>query len=188
MNIVALCGSPRRGNTDALLKALAEGAAEAGVEVTRFELAKLDIKPCRACRACLKTPEARCVQKDDMIQVLDALREADAWALATPVYFMDVSGPLKMAIDRFYSFFTEEGGWQLALPGERRGAVIVVQADPDQEVPDKVADYLELVLDYHKVKVVGRIAAPSLGDTGDAAGRPELLEEARELGRELARQ
>jgi multimeric flavodoxin WrbA len=187
MQIVALCGSPRRGNTDALLNALAEGALEAGAGVTRFDLPKLDLKPCRACRACLKTPEARCIQRDDMIQVLDALREADAWVLATPVYFWSVSGPMKLAIDRFFSFFTEQGGWQLALPGERRGAVLVVQADPDQEVPDKVAGYLESVLEYHNVKVIGRIAAASLGGPGDAAGRPELLEEARGLGRELAR-
>jgi multimeric flavodoxin WrbA len=186
MHIVALCGSPRRGNTDALLKALIEGAAEAGATVTRFDLPKLEIKPCRACRACLKTPEARCIQHDDMIQVLEALREADAWVLATPVYFWSVSGSMKLAIDRFFSFFTDQGGWQLALPGERRGAVLVVQADPDQETPDKVAGYLESVLEYHGAKVAGRLAAPGLGDVRDAAGKPELLEEARELGRRLA--
>ena len=185
MPIVALCGSPRRGNTDALLKALTEGATEAGATVTRFDLPKLNIKPCLACRACLKTPESRCIQRDDMIQVLDALRGAEAWVLATPVYFWNISASLKLAIDRFFSFFTDQGGWQLALPGERRGAVIVVQADPDQDTPDKVAQYLESVLDYHHVKPVGRLAAPGLGDMGDAAGKPELLEEAREIGRRL---
>ena len=121
-----------------------------------------------------------------MIQVLDALRAADAWVLATPVYFMSVSGPMKLAIDRCYSFFTEQGGWQLALPGERRGAVIVVQADPDQEVPDKVVAHLESVLEYHNVKVIGRLAAPSLGGPTDAAARPICSRPARELGRQLA--
>jgi multimeric flavodoxin WrbA len=185
MHIVALCGSPRRGNTDALLKALTEGAAEAGAAVTRFDLPKLDIKPCRACRACLKTPEAQCVQKDDMAQVLDALRGAGAWVLATPVYFWHVSGSMKLAVDRFFSFFTDQPEWRLALPGARRGAVIVVQADADQETPDRIAEYLASTLAYHNAEVVGRLAVPGLGGPGDAAARPELLEEARELGRKL---
>jgi multimeric flavodoxin WrbA len=186
MHTVALCGSPRRGNIDALLKALTEGAAEAGATVTRFDLPKLDIKPCRACRACLKTPEAQCIQKDDMAQVLDALRGAGAWVLATPVYFWHVSGSMKLAIDRFFSFFTDQPEWRLALPGARRGAVIVVQADADQETPDRIAEYLASTLAYHNVEVVGRLAVPGLGGPGDAAARPELLEEARELGGKLA--
>ena len=186
MNTVALCGSPRRGNTDALLKALTEGAAEAGATVTRFDLPKLDIKPCRACRACLKTQEAQCIQKDDMAQVLDALRSADAWVLATPVYFWHVTASMKLAIDRFFSFFTDQPEWRLALPGTRRGAVIVVQADPDQETPDRVAGYLASTLAYPNVAVVGRLAVPSLGGPGEAAARPELLEQARELGRKLS--
>jgi multimeric flavodoxin WrbA len=186
MHIVALCGSPRRGNTDALLRALTKGAAEAGATVTRFDLPKLDIKPCRACRACLKTPEAQCIQKDDMVQVLDALRGADAWVLAAPIYFWHVSGSMKLAIDRFFSFFTDQPEWRLALPGSRRGAVIVVQADPDQETPDRVAEYLASTLAYHNVEVIGRLAAPGLGGPGDAAARPELLAKAKEIGHRLA--
>jgi multimeric flavodoxin WrbA len=187
MQIVALCGSPRRGNTDALLKALTAGAEETGGEVTRVDLAKTDIEPCRACRACLKSAEARCILRDGMIDVLETLRGADAWVLATPVYFWHVSSYMKLAIDRFYSFFTDQPEWRLGLPGKRKGAVLVVQADADQETPDRVADYLAHTLKYHDVEVVGRIAAPGVGGLGDAAGRPELLEEARGIGRRLAR-
>ncbi len=186
MHIVALCGSPRRGNTDALLNALAEGAAEAGATFTRFDLPKLDIKPCRACRACLKRAESTCVQHDDMIQVLAALRGADAWVLATPVYFWHVSASMKLAIDRFFSFFTTEGGWQLALPGEQRGAVIVVQADADRETPERVAEYLSTTLQYHNVEVIARLAVPGVGEPGNAATRPDLLAEAKEIGKRLA--
>ena len=56
MHIVALCGSPRRGNVDALLTALTEGATVVGATVTCFDLPKLKIRPRRACRACSNTP------------------------------------------------------------------------------------------------------------------------------------
>jgi multimeric flavodoxin WrbA len=186
MHVVALCGSPRpRGNTATLIDAILEGAAEAGATTTRFDLAKLDVRGCRACDACLKTAEAKCVQQDDMTRILEALRTADAWVLGTPVYYAHLSGYLKTAIDRMYSLWTTEGGWQLGLSGTRRGAVVVVQADPEKETPAKVADYVASVIEWHNGQVVGRIAESSLGAPGDAAARPDLLARAREIGRKL---
>jgi len=64
------------------------------------------------------------------------------WVLGTPVYYAHLSGYLKLAIDRMYSLWTTEGGWRLGLTGKRRGAVVVVQADAEEETPQKVADYL----------------------------------------------
>lgn len=186
MHIVALCGSPRKhGNTATLIDAILAGAAEAGATVTRYDLAHLDVRGCRACDACLKTAEATCVQQDDMSHILEALRTAGAWVLGTPVYYAHLSGYLKIAIDRMYSFWTTEGGWQLALPGTRRGAVVVVQADPEQETPTKVADYVASVIEWHNGQVVGRLAESSLGAPGDAAARPDLLARAKEIGRKL---
>jgi multimeric flavodoxin WrbA len=163
-----------------------EGAKEAGAEVTRFDLAALDVKGCRHCDACLKSAEATCVQHDDMSRILEALRTADGWVLGTPVYYAELSGYLKLAIDRMYSFWTTEGGWVLGLTGKRRGAVIAVQADTEEATPAKVADYLASVVEWHNGELVGRIAASRLGGPSDAAGRPELLAEARAIGRRLA--
>jgi multimeric flavodoxin WrbA len=186
MHIVALCGSPRpRGNTATLIDAILEGAAGAGATTTRFDLAKLDVRGCRACDACLETAEAQCVQQDDMSRILEALRTADAWVLGTPVYYAHLSGYLKTAIDRMYSLWTTEGGWQLGLPGTRRGAVVVVQADPEKETPAKVADYVASVIEWHNGQVVGRIAESGLGAPGDAAARPDLLAKAKDIGRKL---
>ena len=188
MHIVALCGSPRpRGNTATLLEAMLDGAREAGADVTRFDLAALDVKGCRACEACLPSAEAKCVQRDDMSTILEALRTADAWVLGTPVYYSHLSGHLKLAIDRMYSFWTTEGGWKLGLTGKRRGAVVVVQADAEEETPRAVADYLVTMLEWHEAEVVGRLALSGLGGPGDAAARPELLAQAREIGTNLVR-
>jgi multimeric flavodoxin WrbA len=188
MEIVAICGSPRsNGNTATLIEALLEGSRELGATTTRLDPARMNIGDCDADRACLESAEAGCILQDDMQQVYEALQRADAWVFGTPVYFWNVAAPLKRVIDRLYAFHTEEGGWHLALQGKRRGAVIVVQADAEQETPRRNADYIASVLRDLNVETIGQLAESSLGGPKDAAGRPDLLTRARELGRELAR-
>ena len=187
MEIVAICGSPRRsGNTATLIEALLAGAREAGATTTRFDVTTMNIGDCDADRACLESAEAGCILQDDMQQIYEALRRADAWVFGCPVYFWNVAAPLKRVVDRLYAFYTEEGGWHLGLEGKRRGAVIVVQADAEQETPRRIADYLASVLGDLKVEVIGRLGESGLEGPDDAAGRPDLLERARQLGRDLA--
>jgi len=187
MEIVAIMGSARGGgNTATLVEALLEGAREAGATAVRFDPAKMSIGDCDADRACLESAEAPCILNDDMQEIYAALRRADAWVFATPVYFWHVTAPMKRVIDRLYALYTEEGGWRLGLQGNRRGAVIVVQADPDRQTPERVAAYLAQVLRDLNVETVGAIAEGSLGGPGEAAKRPELLARARALGKQLA--
>ena len=52
-----------------------KGAAENGHEVKKIRLAEKKIAPCAACYGC--TESHVCVRKDDMAEVLDALKAAD---------------------------------------------------------------------------------------------------------------
>lgn len=65
--IVVLNGSPRpKGNTAMLIEAFSQGAEASGNSVTRFDLVKMNIKPCIGCMKGGKDPVSPCVQKDDM--------------------------------------------------------------------------------------------------------------------------
>jgi multimeric flavodoxin WrbA len=188
MEVVAISGSPRpKGNTATLIEALLEGAREGGAKTTRFDPAQMRIEDCTAGDECLVSPEAGCRIADDMQQIYDGLRRAQAWVFGSPVYHAHVTGTLKRVIDRTYAFYTTEGGeWRLGLEGRRCGAVIVVQADSEEETPRRVAEYLEQILRAYNVDPLGCVAASNLAEPGDAAARPDLLDRARELGRELA--
>lgn len=187
MEMVAICGSPRGGgNTATLVEAALAGAREQGAKTTRFDPTKMNIADCDADGMCLESAEAGCILQDDMQQIYAALRRSQAWVFAAPVYFWNVAASLKRVIDRLYAFYTQEGGWHLGLEGKRRGAVIVVQADPEQETPKRIAEYLASVMRDLHVDVIGQLAEGSLGDPGDAAARPDLIARARELGRGLA--
>ena len=187
VEIVAICGSPREsGNTATLIEAVLNGARERGATTTRFDPAKMQILDCNADAKCLVGPDSSCQVDDDMQHIYSALRRADVWVLGTPIYHAHVSGTLKRVLDRFYAFYTNEGGeWRLGLQGKRRGIVIVVQADPEIETPRRVAEYLEQFLSAYNVDRAGRIAESSLHKPGDAAAKPDLIARATDLGREL---
>ena len=103
MKIAILNGSPKVGNTAAMVNAFAEGAKEAGHEVEILHVGKMKINGCLACEYCHTKGEGTCVQKDDMEKVMPAYKEADMVVYASPIYYFDMSALLSAAIQRVYA-------------------------------------------------------------------------------------
>ena len=103
--IVILNGAGKKnGNTAAMINAFKAGAE--GNEVTEFYLQTMNIHGCLDCGGCRRKEKGSsepCVQKDDMNQIFSAVKEADVIVFASPVYFWDITGTLKTAIDRLYA-------------------------------------------------------------------------------------
>ncbi|MGN1419992.1 MAG: flavodoxin family protein [Eubacterium sp.] len=105
-NVVIISASPRKnGNSDILCDRFAQGATESGNKVEKIFLASKSIGYCRGCGAC--NSRHKCVQKDDMAEILDKMVEADIIVLATPVYFYSMDGQMKTFIDRTVPRYTE---------------------------------------------------------------------------------
>ena len=99
MNVLVINGSPRaKGNSDILCDEFIRGAEEAGHQVEKISLREKKIFPCKACYACFRT--GSCVQKDDMAEILRKAEKADVLLLASPTYFLTMSGQMKVMIDR----------------------------------------------------------------------------------------
>lgn len=104
MKILVLSGSPRlNGNTTKLVKTFKEGAESAGHEVTVIDVCRKNIKGCLACEYCHGKGHGECVQKDDMQEIYELLKDTNMLVLASPIYYHNTSGQLKCTIDRFYS-------------------------------------------------------------------------------------
>ena len=103
MKIATLNGSPRIGNTAAMVNAFAEGAKEAGHEVDILHVGKMKIGGCLACEYCHSKGEGKCVQKDDMEKVMPAYKEADMIVYASPIYYFAMTAQLSAAIQRMYA-------------------------------------------------------------------------------------
>ena len=103
MKVVGICGSPRRGNTEWMLKRLLEIVAQTGADTELILLRRQTIKHCNGCLTCEVGGKARkgtCTIKDDMQEIYPRLLEADCLVFGTPVYFEMLSGLLKNFMDR----------------------------------------------------------------------------------------
>jgi multimeric flavodoxin WrbA len=103
MKILGICGSPRKGNTEWMLRKFLEAASKAGAETEIILLKDKDIKWCSGCLSCDtggKDRKGVCKIQDNMQQILPKMVEADGIAMGTPVYFEMVSGLLKNFMDR----------------------------------------------------------------------------------------
>ena len=110
--IVILNGSPRKkGNTSALVKSFTEGAEASGNTVTEFFLGGMNIHGCRGCFGGHSSKDCPCVQQDDMNQIYPAVRDCDVIVLASPLYYWNMSGQLRSAVDRLFAL--EEGDGNL---------------------------------------------------------------------------
>ena len=102
MKVLAINGSPRitKSATYRITSALLQGMQAAGAETELVHLGKLKINHCLGCFGCwIKTP-GRCLQKDDMADLLPKMEQADLLVYATPLYAFTMTGLMKNFMDR----------------------------------------------------------------------------------------
>lgn len=105
-NVLILSASPRKGgNSDLLCDQFMLGAKEAGHHAEKIFLADKKIGYCTGCGSCFSSH--RCVQQDDMAEILAKMIAADVIVMATPVYFYSMNGQMKTLIDRTCPRYTE---------------------------------------------------------------------------------
>lgn len=100
--MVVVMGSPHlNGNVSSAANAIIAGAEQSGIQVEKYELARLNIKNCCGCRKCVENG-GQCVLKDDMEDVFQAVKNADILLIASPIYICQVNGYTKTFLDRLY--------------------------------------------------------------------------------------
>ncbi len=101
--IIAVNAGPRKGwNTDTLLTEAARGAASAGAEVERFDLFRLEkYTGCISCFGCKREQnKGRCMCRDGLTPVLDAVRKADGLIIGSPVYLGELTASFRALYER----------------------------------------------------------------------------------------
>src|SRR3989338_8626738 len=97
MKVLAICGSPRKGNTEFMLNIILNKITnhEKGLVLLRDK----NIENCTGCDICYNKGKD-CYIKDDMKELYARLSESDIIVLGSPNYFKNVSGLMKTFIDR----------------------------------------------------------------------------------------
>lgn len=106
-HVLAILGSPHtNGITGTMLNYAIGEAEKSGYLVTKVNLYEKKISFCTGCRKCLET--GKCVQKDDLEDIVALLRKSEIVILAAPVYWANVPAPVKNLFDRLLGTAMEE--------------------------------------------------------------------------------
>lgn len=182
--ILVVKGSLReKGNSSLLADQLAEGAKASGAEVEVFILQNMNIQACNACDACQESPENGCILEDDMQTLYPKLRQADAIAIATPVYWFTMSAQTKLFIDRWYALESSQGN---ALKGKTFGIILTYgDTDPVTSGAINAIRSFEDMFRYLKADIAGFVYG-SANQAGEIRSQKDLMERAYKLGKKLA--
>ena len=181
--VLVILGSPRKkGNSSTLAARISRGSKSAGAEVETVFLHSLKISPCRGCDTCKKPDSKGCAIKDDMQEIYRKLTKAEAWVIASPVYWFTMSAQTKIFMDRCY-----------ALPAYannpfagKRIAIAMSYGDADA-VKSGCVNALRTFQDafrFTRSKIVGMVYGSAM-EAGEIANNKALMREAEELGKLL---
>jgi len=175
--VLVLSASPRKGgNSDLLCDQFVKGAEEVGHQAEKIFLRDKKIGYCVACDACRKNG-GRCVQKDDMADVLEEMIAADVLVMSTPVYFYTMNAQMKTLIDRVYPRYTEVSGKQMYI--------ILTAADGNKQAMERTVEGFRAFFScLNGAKEKGIIYGTGVWNKGDIKGSPAMAQ-AYEMGKKV---
>lgn len=99
MNILVITGSPKgdRSDTSKVTRAFLKGMGE---EAKWVEACSANVGHCRGCFTCWSDTPGKCIQDDDMTQIIEDFTHADLVIWSTPQYAYGMPSPLKAILDR----------------------------------------------------------------------------------------
>ena len=103
MKALAINGSPnKKGNTFQLIEMVFNAIKEENpnIETEILQLAGKKLNPCNACFKCTTNKDNKCIQDDDLNEIIAKMLQADAILIGSPTHFANVSGKTKCLIDR----------------------------------------------------------------------------------------
>lgn len=102
INILGICGSPRKGNSEFLLKKALNYVSKLNsfdISTELYSFHNKEFKPCIACEYCARNA-GKCIHNDDFSELKEKWLSADVILYSIPVYHMSMPGQLKCFVDR----------------------------------------------------------------------------------------
>lgn len=174
-NVLVISSTLRKnGNSELLAKEFLRGAEDAGNDVEFVSLQDKEIKFCKGCLACQRI--GSCVIKDDSIEIMEKMKNADVIAFATPIYYYEMSGQLKTMLDRANALFASD--YQF-----RDIYFLATAADGSSHAADIALNGIKgWVACFAKAQLKGAILGAGVEAPGDIQNKP-VLKQAYEMGK-----
>jgi multimeric flavodoxin WrbA len=177
MKILGICCSPRKGNTEWLMRELVATAEKRGAEAELITLKDRNIEMCDGCLECEKTNA--CHIKDDMQGIYDRMLSADAIVLGSPTYMDAPTASAMNLIHRMYPLYGK-------IKGKRFTCVVVGQVTGADGITSrgKVEDYFKSIAGLFELDYIGSISVAAR-DPGDASKTPNIGKQFEDLSERI---
>ena len=175
---IAFAGPRLKGNTAQLMNAFIDGmkSQKPDAEYIDGKVYQKKINYCRGCEMC-KTTTGVCVQHDEMFDMYDEIFDSDVLIMAAPTYWFNISGQLKVFLDRLYG---------MKAGGMRNKALVYITTfgDVDEYASGahNAVNSIKEISEYLSVPYCAVYASTGMGGVSRAA-----LEKAYKQGAELAK-
>lgn len=164
-------------NSDILARECERGARDAGLDVEYVSLKGKEIKYCIGCLSCQKTN--RCVLKDDVVDIMAKVKEAEVIVYATPIYYYEMCGQMKTLLDRLNPLYSSDYKF-------RDIYMIATAADDSDTTFDRAYSGLNGWVDcFDKASLKGKVVAGGADEAGSVNDFVDIKNKAYELGRGL---
>jgi multimeric flavodoxin WrbA len=197
MHIVAFNSSPRdneTSKTELILQTFLEGARRAGASTETIYLRRYKINDCLGCFSCWLKDLGRCVQKDDMAELLfEHYLKADIAVLATPIYYMTMNARMKAFIDRTLPLMDPlaevgpEGGHPYRYEKVPKAVVLSVCGFWDQSMFQPLSLNMKMIFGRDLIAEIYRHSSEALTVPELRPQVDQVLAAVAQAGEELAR-
>lgn len=176
-NILVISTSLRsNSNSEALADAFMEGAKETGNHVQKVSLRGKTFGFCRGCFACLKT--GTCMIKDDAVEIVRQMHDADVIVFATPIYYYEMAGQMKTLLDRANSLYGSDYAFQEIY-------MLSATAEDEEGVDSRAVSGLEgWIACFERARLAGSVFAGGVNEAGEIEGHP-ALKKSFEMGKSV---
>lgn len=189
MKTLIINGSPHQSGTVAtLLKAVTVNLKKTGI-TEWINVYDLSIKPCMGCMKC-RQENTCCLPVDDAHTIGTKIKDADLLIIGTPTYWGNMSGQLKLLLERNVPVFMGEGKTGMPEPRQKDKKAVIVTACttpfPFNQILSESRGAIRSVkhiLKYGGYQIIGILSFP--GTKKSKTIHPAVFRRAEKIGKRL---
>jgi len=183
MKAICIIGSPRSSGSSAfIIDKIIEGMKKNNIETSRYCLGDMKINFCLGCKKCYE--DGRCIQDDDMNIIMNDLFKADIVIIASPSYWGDVTGQLKVFFDRSTPF-GDTNEKRISIPKGKKGISIAIRAGQSDRENRHIIESIEHYFGHLGIQPFGSLSIKGVDTINDLMVKEDDINAAYEMGKSI---
>ena len=172
MNALIINCSPVKDGATAEIAAIVSDCLKERYEIQSICIDDYTFGFCKGCRTCHNT--AKCVQKDDVDQIIAQYEWADIIISVSPSYWADIPGQFKAFIDRCTPWCNTHEP-HASISGGKKGFSIALRTGPSMKECSRIIESIEHFYGHMEIEACGHMGLCSVENRNDVSGRMDEI-------------